>query len=243
MSEDPFGWRITGDDVYHLQETWTHTNGKTYDLKRVQVYRQEYAVEDHGILTLYVGLEGGLNTSFGGYAHDTPAFDKDGKRLGRAETDFGRDVIKEVLRVFDVHTLDDLMYRRIYAIENPDRFAAPACLGFVSQDRSRVFLMEDLLMKHYPDETTTQKKVERLNAAFDENRAELFVLEQTTRECFDAFLHHSLLDYHEEVCARTYDVDLWDSALETLIDAVKNNGAKRGSFRYTAESVIKKMGL
>lgn len=119
MSEDPFGWPITGEDGHRLAESWTHTNGETYTLKRVEVHRQEYAVEDHGILTLYIGLEGGLNTAFGGYAHDTPVFDESGKNLGRVETDFGRDVIKEVLRVFDVNELEDLMYRRIYAIENP----------------------------------------------------------------------------------------------------------------------------
>lgn len=241
MNEDPFGWPIT--DVYDLDEKYTRANGDVYNLRRVEVHRQEYAVEDHGILTLYVGLQGGMNTAFGGYAHDTPVFDKDGKSMGRVETDFGREVITEVLRVFDVYELEDLLYRRIYAIENPDRFAAPACLGFVSQDYSRVFLMEDLLMKHYPDETALQKKVEKLNAAFDKNLAELFVLEQTTQECFDAFLHHSLLDYYEEVYPRSHDTDRWDSSIEILIESVKNNGAKRGSFRYTAEKIIKKLEL
>lgn len=243
MNEDRFGWPIGGKDIYDLDEKYTHTNGKTYELKRVEVYRQEYGVEDHGILTLYVGLQGGLNTSFGGYAHDTPVFNKEGKNMGRVETDFGRDVVKEVLRVFDVYALEDIMYHRIYAVQNPDVFASPACLGFVSQDRSRVFVVEDLLVKHFPDEAALEKKVERLNAAFDKNRAELFVLEQTTQECFDTFLHESLLDYHEEVYTRTRDVDLWNSALEILIGTVKNHGAKRGSFRYSAANVIEKLGL
>lgn len=243
MSEDPFDWPITG--VYDLAEKYTHTNGKTYNLKRVEVYRQDYAVEDHGILTLYIGLEGGLNTSFGGYAHDTPAFDEDGKRLGRIETAFGRDVIKEVLRVFDVPELHYLLNRRIYAIENPDRFTAPACLGFVSQDHSRVFLMEDLLMKHYPDETTMQKKVERLNGAFNGNLDYLFNLFLTTEQCFSGFLFGSLTEYDPDTFpgGSKRDQTKWTEAIELLINAVKNNGAKRGSFRYTTEDIIKKLGL
>lgn len=245
MSEDRFGWPINGQDIYDLDEKYTHTNGDVYNLRRVEVHRQEYAAEDHGILTLYVGLQGGMNTAFGGYAHDTPVFDKDGKSMGRVETEFGRDVIKEVLRVFDVYALEDIMYHRIYAVQNPDLSASPACLGFVSQDRSRVFMMEDLLMKHYPDETVLNKKVERLSTAFDNNLEVLFVDRyQSINVNFTQFLFESLVDYNPSTHpGEGVPVGAWEEAIEILIGSVKNNGAKRGSFRYTAASIIKKLEL
>lgn len=100
-------------------------------------------------------------------------------------------------------------------------------------------------MKHYPDETAMQKKVEKLNEAFNNNLDVLFEDTQLSiRVSFIQFLFEALVEYNPSSHpGENAPVGAFDEAIEILIDSVKNNGAKHGSFRYSAQDIIKKLEL
>ena len=63
-------------------------------------------IEDHGIMTAYLMLEGdGWGCGFGGYSLDTPSGKMDGKRMGTA---YGIDWIMAVLDTVGVDSWEQL---------------------------------------------------------------------------------------------------------------------------------------
>lgn len=66
-------------------------------------------VEDHGIFTAYITVEGaGFGCSFGGYSLDEPIRDSAGKFVKRRGSGFGSEWIKRLLEVLDVPKWEDL---------------------------------------------------------------------------------------------------------------------------------------
>lgn len=73
-------------------------------------------LEDHGIFTAYIMLEGDAwGCGFGGYAFDQPKKDKSGNFICRAGTGYGIEFIRNVLRVAGAENWEELKGKHVRA--------------------------------------------------------------------------------------------------------------------------------
>ena len=83
------------------------------EIKNAIIKSTTLGIEDHGIMTFYLGLNYGcIYQSAGGYSLDTP-IKKDGVFLKRIGTAFGMCLIIEVLRVVGANDWENLKGKHI----------------------------------------------------------------------------------------------------------------------------------
>lgn len=111
-----------------------------------KVENVDLTLEDHGILTLQIGIDfGGTFQSFGGYCLDTYN-KKEERREGHA---CGTDYILRVLQTFDVNKLEDIKGKPVYALRD-ERGVKIVGLETPEFDGGKKFLIEDWRMKWFP---------------------------------------------------------------------------------------------
>lgn len=105
-------------------------------------------VEDHGILTLNVGLDfGGTSQGFGGYALDEWS-EADGRRVGAAA---GADLILRLLWLFGVDRFSKIVGRPVYALRGSDGLQGTIIgLETPAFDGSRKLLVSEWRERWYP---------------------------------------------------------------------------------------------
>lgn len=79
------------------------------EIKNARITRTTLGVEDHGILTAFLHLEGdGWGIGFGGYALDEPRKDAEGRHAGRFGTAYGMEWIRQVMETLCVESWEKL---------------------------------------------------------------------------------------------------------------------------------------
>jgi hypothetical protein len=79
------------------------------EIKNAKIVSTSLGVEDHGIFTAYLHLDGGgWGGGFGGYSLDGPVKDTAGKFEGRVGSAFGAEFIRRVLETLEVETWEKL---------------------------------------------------------------------------------------------------------------------------------------
>ena len=99
--------------------------------------------QDHGVLTLWLNIDfGGSGQGFGGFTMDDKSDEEEyGDRIGHA---CGTDFILRLLRLFDVHSLEEIVGKPVYAIRDKEGLAG-TIIGLETPkfDGGRKFLVED----------------------------------------------------------------------------------------------------
>lgn len=118
-------------------------DGETYDGQYMTIRRTTLGIEDHGILTAWLHLEGGsCGQGFGGRGMDKPNGDR-GPRVGSS---YGTDYILQILRVVGVDSWEKLSGQQVIALRDKD-FPYGAIVGLAHPIEDRVFIAK----KHAED--------------------------------------------------------------------------------------------
>lgn len=93
-------------------------------------------VEDHGIFTAYVTVEGhAFGCSFGGYAFDEPLRDGSGEFVKRRGCGFGSEFIKRLLEVLEVEKWESLTGTPVRIKIDGNGFGAIKDIGHFLKDQ------------------------------------------------------------------------------------------------------------
>lgn len=110
-----------------------------------------FGYEDHGILTMNIGLDydGSTHQGFGGYCLDS--FDKDeDRRIGTAG---GMDYVIQILKCLGANSIDEIKGKMCYAIKDkPGFFGKVIGIKQIPQDGKGIFLIKDWQEKWFPGE-------------------------------------------------------------------------------------------
>jgi len=108
------------------------------------VRRTMLGVEDHGILTCMLHVDGdGWGIGFGGYALDQPMWtDPQNKRdfLGRQGTNYGMEFIRRVLDTLEVETWEKLPGTVVRIRFDGDGLCGERCVGIGHAYKNRWFI-------------------------------------------------------------------------------------------------------
>jgi hypothetical protein len=140
------GWERQGREMAEKEKTKATEAKRTYEARLAKVESAELFIEDHGVLTCYVMLDGGgWGQGFGGLClsrSDPDPQDKTHRQRGSAQ---GLDFVLRVLELFRVDKLSQCVGRTVYAL-----YAEPyqlndsiAGLRLPAFDGGREFLLED----------------------------------------------------------------------------------------------------
>lgn len=99
-------------------------------------------IEDHGILTLNIGLDyGGVHQSYGGYALDTFS-EKEDRRIG---TRYGTECILRLLRAFSATCLEEITGKYCYTnFNNSAHSAFVQSITTLEPDGSNYFSFKEI---------------------------------------------------------------------------------------------------
>jgi len=110
-----------------------------------------FGYEDHGILTMMIGLDydGSTHQGFGGYCLDS--FDKEeDRRIGTAA---GMDYVIQVMKCVGANNIGEIKGKMVYAIKDtPGFFGKVIGLKQIPQDGKGKFLIKDWQEKWFPGE-------------------------------------------------------------------------------------------
>lgn len=122
-------------------------NGKTYYGKVAKIKSTMIGVEDHGILTAYLHVEGdGWGIGVGGYSLDTPIKDENDKFLRREPTAYGLDQIVQMARTVGVSTWEKLPGREVLVLfDTPNSWGSTAKGIAHISDEDKVLILKDHL--------------------------------------------------------------------------------------------------
>lgn len=110
-----------------------------------------FGYEDHGILTMQIGLQydESSHQGFGGYCLDS--YDKAEKR--RIGTAAGMDYVIQVMKCVGANSIDEIKGKMCYAIKDEEGFFGKVLgLKQIPQDGDGMFLIKDWQEKWFPGE-------------------------------------------------------------------------------------------
>lgn len=112
--------------------------GNTLYGKVATIKRTTLGVEDHGILTATLHVQGdGWGVGVGGYSLDEPKRDEDGKFLGRVPTAYGFDHVVKIMTTVGVDSWEELVGREVIVLfSTPDGWGSQSIgIAHISDER------------------------------------------------------------------------------------------------------------